>query len=74
MVAVPLQVALPLPAVALSGAAVAPLPRLANTRLVPPAMVLRPVRATVARALLPWLKAVRLQVCPTVPVAVMPEV
>ena len=45
MVAVPLQVALPLPAVALSGAAVAPLPRLANTRLVPPAMVLRPVRA-----------------------------
>ena len=74
MVAVPLQVALPLPAVALVGTAVAPVPRSANNRLAPPAMVLRPVRATVARALLPLLKAVRLQVWPTVPVAVMPEV
>jgi hypothetical protein len=74
IVAVPEQVAVPLPAVADVGAAVALLPRAVITRAVPPAMVLVPVKATVAVAVLESLKLVNVHVCPVVPVAVMPLV
>ena len=74
IVAVPEHVAVPFPAVAVVGAAVALWPRAVITRAVPPAMVLVPVSATVAVAVLELLKVASAQVWPTVPVVVIPLV
>jgi hypothetical protein len=74
IVAVPLQVAVPLPSVADVGAAVAPPPREVIVKAVLAAIVFVPVSATVAVAVDESLKLVSVQVCPVVPVIVPPLV
>ena len=73
-VAAPEQVAVPLESVAVVGAEVAPVPPAVMTSGVPLAMVLSPVKATVAAALVePLLKLLTTQVCPAVPAIDLPE-
>ena len=74
IVAVPEQVAVPLPKVAVVGAADAPDPREVITKAVPPAIVLVPVKATVAVAVDELLKLERVQVWVAEPVMVPPLV
>jgi hypothetical protein len=74
IVAVPLQVAVPLPSVAVVGAADAPPPLAVIVRAVPDAIVFVPVSATVAVAVDESLKLARVHVCPAVPVIVPPLV
>jgi hypothetical protein len=74
IVAVPLQVAVPLPSVAVVGAAVAPPPLAVMVKAVADAIVLVPVSATVAVAVDESLKLASVQVCPVVPVIVPPLV
>src|SRR5208337_2848933 len=72
--AVPLQVAVPLPNMAVVGAVVAPYPSVTIVSWVPLAIVFVAVKVTVAVALVTPLKLDRLQYCPTEPVIVPPEV
>jgi hypothetical protein len=74
IVAVPEQVAVPLPSVAEVGAEVAPVPIEVITKAVPDAIVFEPVRATVAVAVEPLLKFVRVQVWVDEPVIEPPDV
>jgi hypothetical protein len=73
-VAVPEQTAVPSESLAVVGAAVASVPPAVMDSVVPLAMVLAPVKATVAVAPLePLLKSLNVQVCPDVPVMLPPD-
>jgi len=74
IVAVPLHVAVPLPSVAVVGAAVAPPPLAVIVSAVPDAIVFVPVSVTVAVAVDESLKLASMHVCPVVPVIVPPLV
>ena len=75
MVAVPLQVAVPLPRVAVVAAPVEPYPVLVMLNDVPPAMVFVPVSVTVAAPpVLPLLNPETVHVCPALPVIDPPDV
>ena len=75
MVAVPLQVAVPLPSVAVVAALVEPYPVLVMVNAVPPAIVFVPVSVTVAVApVLPLLNPESVHVCPALPVIDPPDV